>query len=68
MSDEEINYYEQGREQCRVYYNSQAYAGLTRAIKAEDAIKLFWPNVDEMQIMVSMPQIGKVASKTASGL
>lgn len=49
------DYYEQGREACRVYYKSQAFAGLTRNITAEEAVKLFWPNVDEQHIMVAMP-------------
>ena len=55
MSVDTENYFEQGQKQCREYYASQAFAGLTRNIKAEDAIKLFWPPVDEMLIMVSTP-------------
>ena len=54
MTDE-INYFEQGQSDCRAYYTSQAYAGLTRNIKAEQAMKLFWPNVEEAQVMISMP-------------
>ena len=55
QSVNKIDYFEEGRKACRTYYASQAFAGLTRSIKAEDAIKLFWPPVDEMQIMVSTP-------------
>jgi len=51
----EESFFEKGQRDCRAYYNSQAYAGLTRFVKAEEAIKLFWPPVDEMQIMVSTP-------------
>lgn len=54
MSDE-VNYFEQGREACRQYYTSQAFASLTRNVKAEQAIKLFWPPVEEALIMVSTP-------------
>ena len=60
MSHNEIamdteNYFEQGQKACQAYYKSQAFAGLTRGVKADQAIKLFWPPTDEQLIMVSMP-------------
>lgn len=49
------NYFKQGQVDCKNYYTSPAYAGLTRFIKAEDAIKIFWPPVDEMNTQIAMP-------------
>lgn len=49
------NHFEQGQKACREYYASQAFAGLTRGVKAEEAIKLFLPPVDEQLIQVAMP-------------
>ncbi len=51
----DIDYFEQGKEDARRYYTSQAFAALTRGIRPEDAIKLYWPNVEESLMMVSTP-------------
>lgn len=45
----------QGAHACRVYYNSQMYSSLTKYIKADDAIKLFLPPVNEMLIQYAAP-------------
>jgi len=55
MSKEEENYFEQGQSDARGYYSSQALAGLTRYIKPEDAIRIYWPPVEESLMMVSTP-------------
>lgn len=48
-------HYEAGRQAHHEYYNSQAYSGLSRGISASDAIKLFFPNVEESMMQVSSP-------------
>ena len=63
---EEENYFEQGQRAARGYYKSQAMAGLTRYIKPEEAIKLFWPNAEETLMMVSTP-MPKPRQKWISG-
>ena len=55
MSNNEENYFEQGREDCKKYYESQAFAGLTRNVVPEQAIKLFWPPVEEQLVQMVMP-------------
>lgn len=60
------NYFERGKQNCREYFNSQAFAGLTRDIRAEEAIKIFWPPADEQLIQVSMP-IPKPRQKWIAG-
>jgi hypothetical protein len=49
------DHFKQGQKACREYYASQAFSGLTRAVKAEQAIKLFLPPVEEQLIQVAMP-------------
>ena len=51
MSDD----YEEGKSAHRVYHASQAFAGLSRHITAEDAAKLFLPNVPQDMMQVSRP-------------
>jgi len=50
-----LDYTKIGEEAYKVYRESQAYAGLSRNIKPEDAIKLFFPNVEESMMQVSSP-------------
>ena len=44
-----------GVRAAQAYYNSQVFAGYTKDIKAEDAIKLFLSPVKEMLTQISMP-------------
>ena len=46
---------EEGARAADAYYNGQAYGALTRNIKAEDAIKLFLPPVNEMMVQYVAP-------------
>ena len=50
--------YEQGQADCKKYYEGQAYQSLTRYVRAEDAMRLFWPPVNEMlvQYVAPLPQ------------
>lgn len=52
------DYYEKGKQDARGYYGSQAFAGYTRDVSAESAIKLFLPPVHEtgMQMAVPLPK------------
>ena len=52
MSNE---HYLEGVRAAQLYYNAQAYAALTRNIRAEDAIRLFLPPVNEMLTQISTP-------------
>lgn len=52
---QETNHFEQGKNDAINYYSSQAYSGLTRNIKAEDAMKLFWPAPTESMSQISTP-------------
>ena len=52
MSNE---HYFEGVRACQSYYNSQGFAGLSRYVRAEEAIKLFMPPVNEQLIQVSTP-------------
>jgi hypothetical protein len=52
MSDKD---YLEGVRAAHSYYNGQGYAGYTRNVRADDAIKLFLPPVTEMMTMVSSP-------------
>lgn len=47
--------YLNGVRAAQIFYNSAMYAGLTRDIKAEDAIRLFLPPVEEYLTQVSSP-------------
>ena len=47
--------FEQGEYDCRCYYEGQAFGSLTRSVKAEDAMKLFWPPIVEMMIQYVAP-------------
>lgn len=49
------DHYLEGVRAAKTYYNSQGFAGYTRDIRAEDAIKLFLPPVIEMMTQISMP-------------
>ena len=55
MAENEDSHYEQGRTDARGYYKSQALTSLTEFVTAEDAMKLYWPPVEESMMMVSMP-------------
>lgn len=46
---------EEGAKAAYSYYYDQAYGPLTRNIKAEDAIKLFLPPVNEMMVQYVAP-------------
>jgi len=48
-------HYLNGARAANCYFNGQGYAGYTRDIRAEDAIKLFLPPVVEMMTQISMP-------------
>lgn len=50
-----MDYFEQGRQDARAYFESRSYSGLSEFIQAEEAIKLFWPPVEESMMLVSMP-------------
>ena len=52
MSNE---HYLEGVRSAQIYHRSQAYASLTREVRAEDAIKLFLPPVNEMLTQISTP-------------
>ena len=52
MSNE---HYLEGVRAAQIYYNSQGFAGYTRNIRPEDAIKLFLPPVNEMLTQISTP-------------
>lgn len=52
MSDKD---YLQGVRAAQVYYHSQGYRGYTRTVRAEDAIKLFLPPVNEMMTQIQTP-------------
>ena len=52
MSNE---HYLEGVRAAQSYYRSHVFAGFTRAIRAEDAIKLFLPPVNEMLVQISSP-------------
>jgi len=52
MSNE---HYLEGVRAAQSYYRSQGYAAFTRDVRAEDAIKLFLPPVEEMLTQISMP-------------
>jgi len=54
MKDNNKDYME-GVRAAQSYFNGQGYAGYTRNIRAEDAIKLFLPPVVEMMTQISMP-------------
>ncbi len=53
--NKEIDYFIKGKEDARAYYSSQALAGFTKYIKPEDAIRIYWPPVEESMMMVSSP-------------
>jgi hypothetical protein len=48
-------YFDQGKQNCTEYYNSHGFSSLTRNIRAEDAMRLFWPPVEEAMIMIERP-------------
>lgn len=52
---EEIDYFKQGRKACRTYYTGQATSNLTKHVKAEDAMKLYWPPIEEYLSQISSP-------------
>jgi len=52
MSNE---HYLEGVRAAQCYYNGQAFGGFTRNVRAEDAIKLFLPPVNEMMTQISTP-------------
>jgi hypothetical protein len=52
MSDKD---YLDGARAAQYYYHSQAYGSLTRYVKAEDAMRLFWPPVEESMMQVQTP-------------
>lgn len=52
MSNE---HYLQGVRDCQSYYRSPHFVGYTRDIRAEDAIKLFLPPVQEYMTQVQSP-------------
>ena len=47
--------YLEGVRAARSYYYSQGFAGFTRTVRAEDAIRLFLPPVNEMLTQISSP-------------
>jgi len=50
-----LKMYKQGQKDARTYYGGQAFSSFTRNVRAEDAIKLFFPPVKEMMTQISMP-------------
>lgn len=46
---------EQGMHDCEVFYKGKTFGGFVRDVKAEDAMRLFWPPVKEMMTQISMP-------------
>ena len=50
LTDKEI-----GAKAAYAYYQSQGFGGFTRDVKAEDAIKLFLPPVNEMMVQYVAP-------------
>jgi len=51
----EINYFEQGQKDCRSYYTGQATTSLTVHVRAEDAMRLYWPCETEMMSQMATP-------------
>lgn len=47
--------YIDGAHAAEAYYSSQGFASYTRFVRAEDAIKLFLPPVNEAMIQTSTP-------------
>ena len=52
MSNE---HYLEGVRAAQSFYRSRYYGGFDRNIKAEDAIKFFWPPVEESLIQYTAP-------------
>ena len=52
MSDAD---YEKGKQAAVSYYGSQGFAGYTRNIRPEDAIKLYIKPVNEMNVQMPTP-------------
>jgi len=51
----ETNYFEEGKHAAFAYFTSQGFAGFTRDVKPEDAIKLFWPPLPVEEIQMEQP-------------
>lgn len=51
----ETNYFDEGKQAAVAYYSSQGFAGLSRSISAEDAAKLFLPNLNESMMTIATP-------------
>jgi len=51
----ETNYFDEGKHAAVAYYASQGFAGLSRNISAEDAAKLFLPNLSESMMTIATP-------------
>jgi len=52
---QEINHFEEGKHAAVAYYASQGFSGLSRNISAEDAAKLFLPNLRESMMTIATP-------------
>ncbi len=50
-----MDMYQEGRKAAKAYYTSQGFFGFTRFVKAEDAIRLFLPPVEEALVQISTP-------------
>ncbi len=50
-----IDYYKDGQNAARHYYKSRYPAGYIKNVKAEDAIKIFLPPVNEQLVQIAMP-------------
>jgi len=46
-----------GRADCAAYYNSYSLSGLVKPIRPDDAMKLFWPPIQEnlTQMVTPLP-------------
>ena len=50
-----MNHVKQGMKDCDHFFQSQGFAGISRSITGEDAVKLFWPNTTEARMEISRP-------------
>jgi hypothetical protein len=51
-----IDYFKKGQQDCRLYYQSQAYSSYTKSPRPEDAMRLFFPPENEMLSQMEMPR------------
>lgn len=47
--------FEQGKKDCESFYRSPHFAWITRYVNPRDAMKLFWPSIQEFKTEISSP-------------